>query len=142
MVRASGTRKPSPGEMGTLKIRTRVFPDRKALSREIEQNHRRGSEASRFPESLLEEGAPGGKLTANHCPILVKGLSPATRDIWEKPVGYWGRLRMRVAAPIPFRREGPQECGSSGTKPRIPGHPSGQSRGSCIPLGQEEPRRA
>ena len=46
------------------------------LSREIRENLRRGSEASRVPESI-RGGAPGGKLTTNPRPILVKGWSTA-----------------------------------------------------------------
>lgn len=61
------------------------------LSRESGQNHRRSSEASRFPESLLEEVRPGGKHTENHERISVKGWSAAALGgIWEKPVGQAG----------------------------------------------------
>ena len=48
-----------PWSSRTLKIHDRVFPDGKVLSREIMQNCRRDSEASRFLESLIEEGRPG-----------------------------------------------------------------------------------
>ena len=54
-VRASGTGKPRAGEVETSKICTGVFPDGKVLSREIGQNLRRDSKASRFLESQLEE---------------------------------------------------------------------------------------
>lgn len=45
------------------------------LSREIRLNLRRGSEASRFPESLLQEVRPGQSPTANCRQIFVKGWS-------------------------------------------------------------------
>ena len=54
-MRALGTGKLSPGEVGTLKIHTGFLPDGKALSREMGQNHRRGRAASSLPESLIEE---------------------------------------------------------------------------------------
>ena len=57
--KAPWDRKARPGEAGTLKIRTGFYPDRKALSRELGQNRRRGSGASRFPGSLPEEVRPG-----------------------------------------------------------------------------------
>ena len=38
---ASETGKPSPREVENLKIWTRFFPDKKVLSKEIRQNHRR-----------------------------------------------------------------------------------------------------
>ena len=55
VVRDSWTGNPSPGEAGTLKIATGVFPDRKVLRREIRKNYRRDNEASSFPESLTEK---------------------------------------------------------------------------------------
>ena len=50
-----GTGKPSPGDSGTLKIRTGFFLDRKVLSRELGQNCRRGSGAFSLPGSLVEK---------------------------------------------------------------------------------------
>ena len=43
------------------------------LSREIEQKCRRGSGASSFPESIIEEVLTGVKRATNCGPILVKG---------------------------------------------------------------------
>ena len=61
MVKASRTVKPSPREAGTLKICMGFFLDRKALSRELGQNRRRGSGASSLPGSLAEEVRLGGE---------------------------------------------------------------------------------
>ena len=55
------TGKPSPGEVGSLKICTRFFQDRKALSRELRQKCKRGSEASCLLGSLTEEVHPREK---------------------------------------------------------------------------------
>ena len=57
------------------------------LSGEIGQNLRRCSEACRFPESLIKEAHPEGKLTANCGLISLKGWSTQQKGIWEKPVG-------------------------------------------------------
>lgn len=64
-----------------------LFLDRKAFSREIQQNPRRGSGASSFPESLIEEVCPGEKSATNCGPFLVKGWSVHSVGILEKPVG-------------------------------------------------------
>ena len=71
---------------GNLKNLTRIFPDGKVLSREIGQNPRRGREASRFPESLLEEGLPGESSPQTSGPISIKGWSTTA------PVGQVGLL--------------------------------------------------
>ena len=59
MGRAWGQESPASEKRELLKIHTRVFPDGKELSREIEQNRRRSREASSLPGSLIEEGRPG-----------------------------------------------------------------------------------
>ena len=60
-MKASRTGKSSPGEAGTLKIRTGFFQEGKALSRENEQNLRRGSGASSFPGTQTREMCPRGE---------------------------------------------------------------------------------
>ena len=89
MVTTSRTGKLSLREAGTLKICTGFFLDRKALSRELGQNHRRGSGASRFLGSLTEEVHRG---RAHHGPQAERGkvLEPARWGLGEKPVGQVG----------------------------------------------------
>ena len=89
---------------------------------------------------------PGGKLTANRGPRSVKGWVPQLSGAFGRSQlvmqtgsgaafaleagNGWGWL-----CPVPFRRSGRQDRGSSSTGPWIPGHPRGQNRQSSIPPG-------
>ena len=116
----SGTGKPSPVEAGTLKIRTRFFPNGKALSREFGQKHRMGRGASSLPESLTEEVRQG-----RACHTLWAELSKGLEHV---PSGTSGEAQS--AAPC---RGGctPRECNSRG--PRSQGS-RGHSPASCAPI--------
>ena len=119
-MKASVTGKPSPGEVGTLKTHAGFFPYRKVVSKEIRQNTRRDSEASRFPESLLEEGALWGKLTANHSQISVKE--------WDRG-GY---------APFPSGEVAPRSVVQAAHGPRSQGAQADKARDPAFPQDRKK----
>ena len=130
--------------MGTLKIRARVSPDGKVLSREIGQNRGRGSEASKTPGVTIRGGAPAGNLTKNHGQYCI-GLE------CHSPLGHLGEAN-QLGRPAPGRGgcvtfpSGDVVPGSVGPEARRPGSQGAQEDDNAsdpsFPLGQVEVGKA
>ena len=79
-----GQESPVPEKQEIKKFTTGSSWMERHFSRETGQNHRRGSGASRFPESLTEEVHPMGEHATDGRTILVKGWSMHPEGPWEK----------------------------------------------------------
>ena len=113
-----------------------ILPDRKALSREIRQNCRRGSGASSLPESLIEEVCSG---IVHYTPQadLGKGLECAPGRASGRSQAVRQGLWAEGSAPCCLRKPQPQSAipTAQAPDPRVPGD---TAQDPAVPPGQAE----